>query len=185
MLIAHLPAGYLLTRRLTPRLAGEAGELRWLMGLGLVGAVLPDFDLLYFYLVDGRRTLHHDYWTHIPAFWLAAFALSTALFGLARVSIPWPAVAVLSANIFLHLALDTPVGGIAWLYPYDPALIRLSEVPARFDWWVWSFVFHWSFLIELAIVALAARRAGLIGLLRRRASTHMVRSRAARRSPTE
>lgn len=155
MLIAHLPAGWLLARRIAPRLARDTGEGRRLMALGLLASVLPDIDLLYFYLVDGRRTLHHDYWTHIPAFWAALSALAVAILLLARMSVPWRDFVVLLAGVFLHLVLDTVAGGIAWLFPWHTARLVLVEVPARFEWWVWSFVLHWSFLPELVILGWA------------------------------
>jgi len=155
-LIAHLPAGWLLTRRLAPRLARDAGEARRHMALGLAASVLPDVDLLYFYLIDGRNTVHHDYWTHIPAFWPALAMLTAAVLLLARARVPWRDFAVVLAGVLLHLLLDTVAGGIAWLYPWDATRIVLVEVPARYDWWVWSFVLHWSFLPEVAIAAWAA-----------------------------
>ncbi|HEM46901.1 MAG TPA: metal-dependent hydrolase [Alphaproteobacteria bacterium] len=156
MLIAHLPAGWLLARRLAPRLARDAGERRRLVILGLAASVLPDVDLLYFYLVDGRGTLHHDYWTHVPAFWPVLLTLAAATMALARMRVPWRDFAVVLAGVFLHLVLDTVAGGVAWLYPWDLTRFVLTEVPTRFDGWVWNFVLHWSFLLEVAILAWAA-----------------------------
>ena len=188
MFIAHLPAGYLMARRLAPRLAPGASPSRRLLAVCLAAAVLPDIDLLYFYLVDGRRTLHHDYWTHIPAFWLLATGTAIALFRIARAPVPWPAVAGLLAGVFLHLALDTVTGGIAWLYPYDTGRIVLIDVPARFGWWVWNFVLHWSFALEIAILVWAASEAGLprrMRELRRRSAAAMLRRRALRQERAE
>jgi inner membrane protein len=152
MFLAHLPAGYLMARRLVPRLDPDPPQAWRLTVVCLVASVLPDIDLLYFYLFDGRQTLHHDYWTHIPAFWLLATASAVTLFRIARAPVPWPAVAGLLAGIFIHLALDTVTGGIAWLYPFHSGKIVLIDVPARFDWWVWNFVLHWSFLLEITIL---------------------------------
>ena len=132
----------------------------------LVAAVLPDIDLVYFYLIDNRQTLHHEYWTHIPIFWAAVAAVVAGLFRLARAPIPTAAFAIIFANIFLHLVLDTMAGGIAWAYPWDQTSFVAVTVPARFDWWVWNFVLHWSFLAELAILGWAARDIGVAPVLR-------------------
>ena len=165
MMIAHIPAGYLLSRRLAPRLAGNPARLRGLMALGLVAAVLPDIDLFYFYLIDNRQTLHHEYWTHVPTFWAAVALVVAGLFRLARAPIPTAAFALIFANIFLHLVLDTMAGGIAWAYPWDQTSFVAVTVPARFDWWVWNFVLHWSFLAEIAILGWAAHEFGAIAWL--------------------
>jgi inner membrane protein len=47
------------------------------------------------------------------------------------------------------------VGGISWLYPFVDYDLSLFTVPATRDFWVWSFVFHWSFLLEITIVVAA------------------------------
>lgn len=161
MFVAHLPAGYLMARRLAPRLARDSGRQRMLMAICLVASVLPDVDLLYFYLVDARRTMHHDYWTHIPAFWLLATGVALALFRIARAPVPWAAAAALLAGVLLHLALDTIAGGIAWSYPYETSSIVLVEVPARFGWWPWNFLLHWTILLEVAILAWAGAELGV------------------------
>lgn len=166
MLIAHLPAGYLMARRIAPRLAAAPAGARRLMAVGLAASVLPDIDLMYFYMADGRQTLHHDYWTHIPAFWPAAVLVAAALLWLARMKIPWREFLMFLAGIFLHLALDTPTGGIAWGWPVSLQRILLVEIPARFDWWVWSFVLHWSFLAELVIFGWAAHEFGVVNWFR-------------------
>lgn len=177
MLIAHLPAGYLLTRRIAPLMANGRAKARRLMAVGLIGSVLPDIDLLYFYLADGRQTLHHDYWTHIPAFWPAATLIIVLLMMLARVAVPWREIAVFLSAIFLHLALDSFTGGITWAWPVSQQRFSLIEVPARFEWWVWSFVLHWSFLVEIAVCVWAAREFNLLQRLRDLKRTVAARSR--------
>ena len=59
MLIAHIPAGYLITRAVIKKLPLDVGiELKYLWVLG--GAIVPDLDLLYFYLFDSSGH-HHKY----------------------------------------------------------------------------------------------------------------------------
>ncbi len=141
MFIAHLPAGVLVT------LAAHRGAVtsRALWCWGLAGSLFPDVDLFWFYLVDGRRTLHHEYWTHLPAVWLC----------LAPLVLLGPALRLFWLNVVGHLVLDTMAGGILWAWPFDRGAVTLVSVPARFEFWVWNFVLHWSFLVELAILAAA------------------------------
>lgn len=144
MLTAHLPSGYVLARasRLDPR------RVPLLLTAALVGAVLPDFDILWFHFVDHASTHHHRYWPHIPLVWL----------GLALVTLPtvWRTryrltALVFFSAIFLHLVLDTLAGGILWLWPFDTRLLSLVTIPPTRSNWILSFVFHWTFLLEIAI----------------------------------
>ena len=152
MFIGHLPAGYITTYAIVGRCSGVSLETyRSLFGAGLVASVLPDFDLFYFYLFDGRQHLHHTYWTHLPAFWLVLLAGSVILAGLLRNRLVWLFVAVIYANIFLHMLLDTLVGHILWLYPFSNQSFALFEVESKYGWWVWNFVLHWTFLLEIAL----------------------------------
>lgn len=150
MFIAHLPAGYLLSRCLQRSLKTSK-----YLAVGLVASVLPDVDMLYFYLVDNRQTLHHEYWTHLPIFWLSVWIVLSIIAVLAKRR-EWLIVStIFFANIFLHLILDTFVGGIAWLYPWSHESFELVTVPATHRFWVWSFVFHWSFVAELLLLTVA------------------------------
>jgi len=152
--IAHLPAGYLLTKRI---------EARWrasgLMPLGLAASVLPDTDLFWLYVVDHRRVLHHGYWTHVP-FWWATIA-ATWYLGVLVMRRPMAGAGstVFFGNVFVHLALDTVVGRVAWLAPFSRRQFALVTVPASHHWWVWNFVVHWTFALELLVVAWAAAEA--------------------------
>ncbi|WP_435169448.1 metal-dependent hydrolase [Falsirhodobacter sp. 1013] len=151
MFIAHLPAGYLLTDRLTRGLQRR----RRLMGVGLVAAVLPDTDLLWFYLVNDRQNLHHDFLFHWPLFWVAVAALFWILGRLAGWRDGGVVAGVALASLLLHMVLDSVVAEIAWLAPFSDRTFGLMEVPDRHAWWVWNFILHGSFGLELAIVALA------------------------------
>lgn len=132
MLTAHLPAGYCLSRVTGTSLPGALPVM-------LLFSVLPDFDLLWFYLVDNRSIHHHRYWVHIPAFWLVAGTLAAALL--------WRTpyrnlVFVALAAIMLHLVLDSLVGGILWLAPFDNTLYHLVEVKPGGFHWLLTFVLH-------------------------------------------
>jgi inner membrane protein len=159
--LAHIPAGYLLTKRIEARQQGSG-----LMPLGLAASVLPDLDLVRFYVFDHRRVLHHEYWTHIP-FWWATIAAAWLL-GLAvvRRRTPGAASAVFFGNVFLHLVLDTFVGGVAWLAPFSRHAFALVSVPTGHRWWVWNFVLHWTFTVELLLAAWAAFEAARPGDVR-------------------
>lgn len=151
MFLAHLPAGYLLTKQIQRRMH----EMKYLW-IGLVASVLPDIDLLYFYFIDHRQTLHHEYWTHLPIFWLTLWAI-TAIGNLCFKSRTATVISLIFfSNVLLHLVLDTFVGGIAWLYPWNTQSIFLVTVPATHTFWVLSFLTHWSFLVELVIIVWAA-----------------------------
>jgi len=150
MFIAHLPAGYILTKTLQKKWRIS----RYLL-FGLVGSLFPDFDLLYFYLIDGQQTLHHEYWIHVPFYWLiiaGVIHLLIRFFG--KKQHHFMALFFFS-GIFLHLFLDTVVGKILWFYPFTDHAYYLFEVPAVYDFWVFNFIFHWTFLFELFIVTWA------------------------------
>lgn len=151
MLTAHLPSGYVLWRSL-PR-------VKWGMPAALAGAVFPDLDMIWFHFVDNRAFHHHYYWVHVPLFWLAVAAVVLPLVW----RTVWRGAAlVFLAAVFLHLLLDTIAGGILWGAPVSDHLFALVEVPPTQGTWVWSFVLHWTFLLEVAVwiaaMALILRR---------------------------
>lgn len=147
MLIAHLPSGYLLAR------AARARGLA--MAAVLSGAVAPDFDMLWFHLIDHRAFHHHKYWVHAPGFWGMLALVALPLIRALRPSLFTPALLFLAA-VFLHLFLDSLGGGIMWLWPLTTELYQLVTVPATHSHWVLSFILHWTFLAELVITGAAA-----------------------------
>lgn len=151
MFVAHLPAGYLLTRRIARR----PSAWQWAVGLG--ASVLPDLDLVRFYLFDHRRVPHHAYGTHEPLWWALVAIPSFGAAWLQRSREGALMVAVFFGNVFGHLALDTVVGRIRWLAPFSERSFAFVTVPAVHGWWVWSFVLHWTFLVEVVITACAIR----------------------------
>lgn len=166
MFIGHLPAGYLAAVALESPLA-KTGDLRtarlafWSM---IIASITPDLDMFYFYLVDNRATHHHLYWTHLPWFWCAVLAPVAALAVILKKKSVLVATAAIAGGAFLHLILDSIVGGIAWLSPFSSRLFYVMELQPRYGWWVWNFVLHWSFLLEVLVCAAA----GLVFLKRRR-----------------
>ena len=156
MMIAHLPAGYVVSRWLGGRLKSQAVFGKAFLWAGLLGSVVPDFDMFYFYLIDQRQHHHHTYFTHFPVLW----------FGLLLISLLWLRVAkeknyavlalVFSANAAFHMLLDTINGTMYWLAPFDQTPFALITVPALYQPWWLNFIFHWSFGVELVILAFAA-----------------------------
>jgi len=150
MFIGHLPAGYILTKTLQKKL----GTTKYLF-FGLLGSMIADIDIFYFYLIDNRQNLHHGYWIHIPFYWMMIAIVTILLFWILKKKDYIIASIIFFSNIFLHLFLDTIVGKIEWLYPITDKGYFLFDVPAVYDFWVWNFVFHWTFLFEIGIVVWA------------------------------
>ncbi len=153
MITAHLPSGYILSE-----VAGWRGVL---LIAACFGAVWPDFDLLSFYFVDNKAIHHHRYWVHAPAF---ALVVSAALWAVAG---PYRRLVLAFAGGWcLHIVLDTPVGGIMWMWPVSNELFVLIDVPSTQHHWLVSFLIHPSILAEVAIWLAAA-----LFFLRRRHAT--------------
>ncbi len=148
MFIAHLPAGYLLSRPFARRSPSQA---RAILGTGLVCSVLPDFDLAYFYLIDQRRAPHHDYWVHTPAFWLVlAAAIALLLIATGRRN-QLVLVGVGLISVLLHLVLDSIAADIRWFFPFVDLRVNLVHVQAVYRPWYLNFLLHWTFALELLI----------------------------------
>lgn len=149
MIIAHLPAGYVLARLMRV----PTGPV---FAATLLGSVFPDFDMFWFHLVDDRAFHHHRYWVHAPGFWLI---LAAVVLPLLRVFAPraLPAALMFLLAVLIHLVLDTLVGSIMWLWPFSTELYQLAEVPATQSHWVLSFMVHWSFMAEIGIILWAPK----------------------------
>ena len=148
MILAHLLSGYLFGR-------ASGSHDRAVLIAALIGSVAPDFDMLWFYLVDQGQTHHHRFWPHIPLVWAGIAALVLPLIAITARRWLAPAAAFLGA-VMMHLVLDTVNGGIMWLWPFSDRLVTLVTVPATRSNWVLSFLTHWSVLAEIAIILAAA-----------------------------
>lgn len=162
MLLAHAPAGYLLTRFLTRTVFKKSIDpersnrfYQAVMFAGLIGAILPDVDFIYHLFFDPNKTPHHSYITHMPILWISLTVLSIVtgkLFKNSNFTIV-SVTACLSA--LLHLVCDTITGVIYWLYPLNNKAFNVFSVSDIHIWWVQNYLSHWTFLIEIAIVFLA------------------------------
>lgn len=152
MFIAHLPSGYLLARYLYKRIQPSNISKKMFYSAVLIGAVFPDFDLFYFYLIDNRAVHHHKYFMHwfsfwIPIFWVAITWLKISQFKSKCATI----LSLFSGAVLMHICLDTFVGDV-WLFmPFIDKPYVFFEVNPRYQPWWLNFVFHWSFGVELVI----------------------------------
>ena len=151
MLIAHLPSGYLLAKSLPKNLLPGKISSNQMMVAALIGAMLPDIDMIYFLFIDMGKHSHHTYFTHWPLFWIAINAPTIVLLhfiGMAK----WRNIAaVFFAGLMLHMVLDSVAAPIFWLRPFGLGEIELVNIPANYNNWILSFVFHWTIFLELAI----------------------------------
>ncbi len=161
MLIAHLPAGYIIATAASRRATSPA-----IMAAALIGSVAPDFDMIYFY-ASGGRVHHHAYVTHWPLFWLVSALLILPLLKWLRPA--WLAAGfVFFAAAMLHMVMDTIAAPLLWLAPFSVREFEMVRVPATHGNWILSFMLHWTFLLEIAICVSAL---GLFLIRSRRAGT--------------
>ena len=122
-----------------------------------IGSIFPDIDLLWWFFVD-QHTPHHLLWPHIPLIWayLASIALVASRLALWRRPAAAEAVKAFFVGVAIHLALDVHAGGIALFWPWTDRLFYLFPVPNNFGNFVISGVLHWTFLLEVPILIVAA-----------------------------
>ncbi len=154
MIIGHLPLGYISTKIITAKWPNNSVKRRAFIIAGLLGSIIPDFDMIYFYLFDNCQHHHHTYWIHIPFYWCIILGLSILVLWFTKKEY-LPFLSIFGINIFIHLFVDTIVGDIWWLYPLLNKPYSLFSVPALYNtWWV-NFILHWSFIIEIIIMFVA------------------------------
>jgi hypothetical protein len=162
MLIAHAPAGYLLTRFLSRTLFKDTVEpqrqnrgYQLLMFAGIIGGIFPDFDFIYHIFLDSDRTPHHHYITHLPVSWLALLALLIFVGKLIKNRHFVAVSTVFCLSGLLHLVLDTLTGEVYWFAPFFHKGLNVFSVADVHVWWVRNYTDHWTFLFEI-FISLAA-----------------------------
>lgn len=151
MFIAHVPSGYIFSVLTMSKVRTIPASAIAVICAGVLGALAPDFDMFYFYLVDNRQTHHHKYLTHWPILWLGLSVLCWVILSRRKQSSIAFLALIFSACGFLHTVLDSFVGDIWWFAPFVDKPFALFTVPARFKPWWLNFILHWSFVVELLI----------------------------------
>jgi len=155
MLIGHFPAGFIFSSLLVSKLADRGFDLRYVVLAGVIGAVAPDLDMFYFYLIDNRQHHHHTYWPHFPIVWLSLLMVFSLWFLFAAKKTIALLGLAFSANGLVHMLLDSIVGNIWWFAPILDKPFAMFTVPALYNPWWLNFVFHWSFVLELIVLSWA------------------------------
>jgi inner membrane protein len=167
MLIAHAPSGYIVAALALRKLRAMPVSSGAVICACVSGALAPDLDLFYFYLVDHHQTHHHRYFSHWPILWLGLTVLCWMMYSRKKESLFAFLALLFSVAGFLHMVLDSFVGDIWWFAPFVDKPYALFSVPARFKPWWLSFILHWSFAAELVICswawALYRRRSQTVG----------------------
>jgi hypothetical protein len=152
MFIAHLPSGYLLAKILEKRIKKTEISKKLFFSIIMIGAVFPDIDLFYFYLLDNKSVHHHKYFLHWFSFWIPIFLISFLYYKLSKNNSKLAFMCTLfSGATLLHISLDTFVGDV-WLFaPFIDKPYVFFEVTPRYQPWWLNFIFHWSFFVEILI----------------------------------
>jgi inner membrane protein len=155
MIIGHIPAGYVISKLLFPRFASRDATWKPFLWAGVLGAYVPDLDMLYFHLVDHRQHHHHTYWIHFPIVWASLLLVSVIWLYADRARNSSILAIIFSLNGFIHMLLDSIVGDIWWFAPFVDKPFAFFTVPALYKPWWLNFLLHWSFALELAVVVWA------------------------------
>lgn len=151
MFIGHAPSGYIVASLLLKRLSNSSVPVKALIATGILGALAPDLDMIYFYLVDHRQHHHHTYVSHWPILWFGMMAASIAWMKSSRRSRHAVLAFLFCLAAVVHIILDSVVGDIWWFAPFIDQPFALFTVPAIYKPWWLNFIFHWSFALELAL----------------------------------
>ena len=148
MTFGHLSAGYITSKLLFKGFEHKSVYSKAFMFWGLFGSIAPDFDILYYFLLDHTFPNHHQYFSHLPLFWLTFLLMSLFWLQLHHHRNQNPASAfIFTLNGFIHTILDTVTGEIWWLAPFVNKPFSLaaerSEIPNFTDW---------TFSIELFLI---------------------------------
>lgn len=158
MVIAHLPAGYI-----TAWIVKEANKKvsGWVWWAIVAGSVFPDLDLVL-QLIDSRAIYRHRmFLTHKPVMYLGLVLLVWGLRGKSKMNrLVRQVVWGMGLGVWVHLVLDSYMGGVMWLWPVSEVRIGLVENPFSVAGDIGTWLNHYLMSIyvvpELLICGLAA-----------------------------
>jgi hypothetical protein len=151
MFTAHAPSGYIAASVLLKKFVARKISSAQCIIVGMIGAIFPDIDLVYFYVFDHRQHPHHSYFTHWPSVWLCMLLVSGVWLRFSKTSHAAALAFLFSIGGMLHMLLDSIVGHIMWLAPFSDRYFSLFTISARYQPWWLNFILHWSFALELLI----------------------------------
>ena len=151
MIIGHLPAGYITSKFISKKIDGKNISIKLFIIAGVLGALAPDLDMLYFHFIDNRQHHHHTYWSHYPIFWVSLSFVSIFWYRLSVTKKNSALALIFSVCGFIHMLLDSIVGDIWWFAPFIDKPYALFTVPALYNPWWLNFILHWSFALEVGV----------------------------------
>jgi hypothetical protein len=151
MTFGHLSAGYITSKLLFKEFEHKSVYYKAFMFWGMLGAIAPDIDMLYYFTNKHTFLTHHQYYTHFPIFWLALLLISLFWLQLHHHRNQNPAAAfIFTFNGFIHTILDTVTGEIWWLAPFVNKPFSFVTDRSEFTYFT-----DWTFGIELFLLLLA------------------------------
>ena len=164
MLIAHLPVGYVIGRVASQRF-GTLPRSQW--AAVLVGSVIPDIDMLWFWSADHRQHNHHSYFTHWPAFWLFVWLAGLTIRHWRPASLSAVGLHLFALGTLSHMVMDSIAAPIMWFQPFSGRWVEMVHVPASPHGSLYALMTHWTFGLELFICAIAVAWFGFDRIARR------------------
>jgi hypothetical protein len=155
MFIAHAPSGYLLATAMIRKLGASHVAAATVIFATIAGALVPDLDMFYYYLVDHGKVHHHRYVTHWPIVWIGLSAGCALWLRFASDKKHALLALMFCFGAVMHMVLDTMVGDIWWFAPFVDKPYALFTVPSLFQPWWLNFILHWSFAVELVLLVWA------------------------------
>lgn len=149
MLIGHLPIGYFVTRSLIKKLNLPTKKL-WL-GIGLIAAVLPDFDLAYTIFFKQSMGSHRYYYTNFPVIYLLLLLIFILFYLFNNKKWLKIGIIIVFTNIFVHFLVDTVFVGIKWFWPFYDQLIGIYNVALTRGIIVENYFNHWYWYLEIIL----------------------------------
>ena len=126
----------------------------WLF-FGMLAAILPDFDLIYFVFQGNNEFGHRYYFSHKPFIYLALLVVLYIVYLFNKKAWFKTALIVFFVNVFLHFILDSYFVGISWLWPYNNKLFGLVELNYQLGGRGMAYFHHWYFGVEVLLWLLA------------------------------
>ena len=145
MIIAHAPAGYLLSK-----VFPKSWQTKGVVSATIIGSFAPDFDFI-FNILRLSNLNHRFFITHTPFFWIVSYSIALIINKKVHVNSLW--IHGFFIGTLLHIALDIPTG-IRVLYPFSDSVTNWFPLVYSSRLSVIQTLLHPYVLAEIGIIVL-------------------------------